>query len=128
MQAGARWNYRRKAALLDAIAAGQIDEAVGCEKYGLSREELAEWRRKYVPGRAASLKIYQASPRSFPGPGPSGGSPAGSGGENADKPKPGGPSTSPRTSRRAVRRAGGFSQADAEELVPGTRKTPKGYG
>jgi hypothetical protein len=68
MQAGFRWNYRRKAALLDAIAAGQIDEAAGCEKYGLSPEELAEWRRKYVPGRAASLKIHQTSPRVLPRP------------------------------------------------------------
>jgi hypothetical protein len=67
MQAGSRWNYRRKAALLDAIAAGQIDEAAGCEKYGLSPEELAEWRRKYVPGRPASLKIDQTSPRVLPG-------------------------------------------------------------
>jgi hypothetical protein len=108
MQAGCRWNYRRKAALLDAIAAGQIDEAAGCEKYGLSPEELAEWRRKYVPGQAASLKINQTSPRVLPRP-------------------------ETRAQARAVRRkrrAGQevFSQADAEEVVPGKCKTPKGYG
>ena len=42
-----RWVMRRKAELLCAIHAGKITVEAACERFALSREELASWSVAY---------------------------------------------------------------------------------
>jgi hypothetical protein len=52
-----RWTPRRKAQILDDIAAGRISRAAALKVYALSDEELDEWRRRFAAGKLAGLKV-----------------------------------------------------------------------
>lgn len=41
-----RWVHSRKKAILTAIALGMLSDREACDVYGLSLEEVSEWRRK----------------------------------------------------------------------------------
>jgi transposase-like protein len=67
----ARWTVRRKAAVVSAIAAGQISAEEVCRRYQISEEELTSWQRAFethgLPGlRSTRLQHYRRarSPRS----------------------------------------------------------------
>jgi hypothetical protein len=51
-----RWTPRRKAQILDDIAAGRITRAAALEAYALSDDELDEWQRRYAGGQFKGLK------------------------------------------------------------------------
>jgi transposase-like protein len=66
-----RWTVRRKAAVVTAIAAGQISPEEVCRRYQISEEELISWRRAFethgLPGlRSTRLQHYRraTNPRS----------------------------------------------------------------
>jgi hypothetical protein len=59
-----RWVARRKAAILDAIAAGTLSRAEACGRYGISEAELRLWERAVAcagtPGlRVTRVQIYR---------------------------------------------------------------------
>lgn len=59
-----RWVARRKAAVVNAVNAGLIQEEEACDMYGLSSEELNSWRvAMQTHGsralRATSLQKYR---------------------------------------------------------------------
>jgi hypothetical protein len=64
-----RWVIRRKAAVVSAVARGQLTLEEACDRYRLSVEEFKSWQRLIelhgVPGlRATRLQIYrQAAPQ-----------------------------------------------------------------
>lgn len=64
-----RWVIRRKAAVVSAVAHGQLTLEEACARYRLSVEEFKSWQRLIelhgVPGlRATRLQIYrQAAPQ-----------------------------------------------------------------
>ncbi|MGN7932906.1 CtrA inhibitor SciP [Sphingopyxis sp. 22461] len=60
----AHWVGRRKAELLAAIDGGLLSEREACERYRLSAEELAAWRRSVdragIPGlRVTRIQEYR---------------------------------------------------------------------
>jgi hypothetical protein len=61
-----RWSCRRKAAVVVAVRAGVLGRQEACERYLLSREELAAWEtaldQNGIPGlRVTRLQIYRGS-------------------------------------------------------------------
>ncbi len=59
-----RWVARRKAAILDAIAAGTLSRTEACSRYGLSEAEIRLWERAVAcagtPGlRVTRVQIYR---------------------------------------------------------------------
>ncbi len=59
-----RWVARRKAAVLDAIAAGVLTRAEACARYSISEAELRLWERAVacagIPGlRVTRVQIYR---------------------------------------------------------------------
>ena len=59
-----RWVASRKAAILDAIAAGTLSRAEACRRYAISDAELRLWERAVrcagVPGlRVTRVQIYR---------------------------------------------------------------------
>jgi hypothetical protein len=59
-----RWVARRKAAVLDAIAAGVLSRVDACARYRISEAELRLWERAVacagVPGlRVTRVQIYR---------------------------------------------------------------------
>lgn len=60
-----RWVVRRKAAIVDAVRAGQLSADEACRTYSLSPEELLSWQRlidRYGPRglRTTRLKDYRS--------------------------------------------------------------------
>lgn len=60
-----RWVVRRKAAIVDAVRAGQLSIDDACRTYSVSPEELLSWQRlidRYGPRglRTTRLKDYRA--------------------------------------------------------------------
>lgn len=60
----AHWVSRRKAELLAAIDGGLLSQSEACERYRLSVEELAAWRRSVdragIPGlRVTRIQEYR---------------------------------------------------------------------
>ncbi|MEM1265869.1 MAG: DUF1153 domain-containing protein [Pseudomonadota bacterium] len=51
-----RWVARRKAAVVNAVNAGLIQEQEACDLYGLSAEELNSWRIALQTHGARALK------------------------------------------------------------------------
>src|SRR3546814_17923950 len=51
------WTSRRKAEVLAAIDGGLMDFEEACERYRLSREELAAWRRMLDRAGVPGLRI-----------------------------------------------------------------------
>ncbi|ABF51792.1 DUF1153 domain-containing protein [Sphingopyxis alaskensis] len=51
------WTARRKAEVLAAIDGGLMDFEEACERYRLSREELAAWRRMLDRAGVPGLRI-----------------------------------------------------------------------
>jgi transposase-like protein len=67
-----RWTSRRKAAVVTAVAAGQISREEVCRRYQISEEEFLSWQRAYetygLPGlRSTRLQQYRTT---APGRGP----------------------------------------------------------
>jgi transposase-like protein len=68
-----RWTIRRKAAVVSAVAAGEIAREEVCHRYQISEEELLSWQRAYesygLPGlRSTRLQQYRrAAPVRGPG-------------------------------------------------------------
>ena len=58
-----RWVASRKAAVVAAVRAGLLTVMEACRRYGLSREEFAEWERRYV---SEGLKGLRARSRLRP--------------------------------------------------------------
>jgi transposase-like protein len=61
-----RWTIRRKAAVVTAVAAGQITREEVCRRYQISTEEFLSWQRAYetygLPGlRSTRLQQYRRS-------------------------------------------------------------------
>lgn len=57
---GQRWVSRRKEELVRGIEAGAITEAEALKRYGLSLEELNEWRARLAwDGRRALRALYR---------------------------------------------------------------------
>jgi transposase-like protein len=61
-----RWTIRRKAAVVSAVAAGEITRDEVCRRYQISPEEFLSWRRAYesygLPGlRSTRLQQYRRS-------------------------------------------------------------------
>lgn len=59
-----RWVASRKAAILDAIAAGTLSRTEACQRYAISDAELRLWERAVrcagVPGlRVTRVQIYR---------------------------------------------------------------------
>lgn len=52
-----RWSHRRKAAVIEAIAAGDMTPDGACMLYALTPEELAEWTRLYHRGGRPALRV-----------------------------------------------------------------------
>lgn len=68
-----RWTIRRKAAVVTAVAAGEITREEVCRRYQISTEEFLSWQRAYetygLPGlRSTRLQQY----RRIPSPGGTG--------------------------------------------------------
>lgn len=53
----ARWVASRKALVVNAVDHGLLDEEEACERYTLSREELASWRAALNNHGAGALRI-----------------------------------------------------------------------
>ena len=56
----AHWVSRRKAEVLAAIDGGLLSESEACERYRLSAEELAAWRRSISRAGIPGLRITRA--------------------------------------------------------------------
>jgi transposase-like protein len=59
-----RWTIRRKAAVVTAVAAGEITREEICRRYQISEEEFLSWQRAYegygLPGlRSTRLQQYR---------------------------------------------------------------------
>jgi transposase-like protein len=52
-----RWTARRKAQVVDAVAAGRLTLAAACRAYDLSPEELAAWKRALDRYGTEALKV-----------------------------------------------------------------------
>ncbi len=52
-----RWVASRKAAVVRAVDGGLISQREALEKWGLSREELAEWKRALDRHGVAALRV-----------------------------------------------------------------------
>lgn len=67
-----RWTIRRKAAVVTAVAAGEISREEVCRRYQISEEEFLAWQRAYetygLPGlRSTRLQQYRRTgPRRTP--------------------------------------------------------------
>lgn len=57
MKAPVRWTARLKRKVLLDIEAGSLSEANARRFYGISTEELAEWRLRYAAEGAAGLMV-----------------------------------------------------------------------
>lgn len=53
-----RWTFRRKAELVENLAAGRISP-VDVAEMGISDEELAEWQRLYAEAGIKGLRATQ---------------------------------------------------------------------
>lgn len=51
-----RWTFHRKAAVIEAIAAGTLSRRIAVKRYGLTAEELEEWQRLYQAHGARGLR------------------------------------------------------------------------
>jgi transposase-like protein len=61
-----RWTIRRKAAVVNAVAAGEITREEVCRRYQISTEEFLSWQGAYetygLPGlRSTRLQQYRRS-------------------------------------------------------------------
>lgn len=59
-----RWTIRRKAAVVAAVAAGEISREEVCRRYQISEEEFVAWQHAYetygLPGlRSTRLQQYR---------------------------------------------------------------------
>ena len=59
-----RWTFRRKAAVVTAVAADLLTRAQACHRYKLTEEELLSWEEAFeahgLPGlRATHLQQYR---------------------------------------------------------------------
>lgn len=52
-----RWMARRKAAIVAAVANGQLAVDEACERYSLTIEELSSWQRLYQHGGVKGLRV-----------------------------------------------------------------------
>lgn len=67
-----RWTARQKAAVVTAVAAGEITREEIGRRYQISEEELLSWQRDYeshgVAGlRSTRLQAYRTAPRAGKG-------------------------------------------------------------
>lgn len=64
-----RWTIRRKAAVVIAVASGELSQQEACRRYQLTEEEFVSWQRAFeahgLPGlRSTRLQQYRSrSPR-----------------------------------------------------------------
>jgi transposase-like protein len=63
-----RWTVRRKAAVVNAVNAGEVTREEICRRYQISVEELLAWQQDYEsygpPGlRSTRLQVYRRSAR-----------------------------------------------------------------
>lgn len=56
---GQRWTAARKARLLNAVDAGVLSLVDACARYGLSFDEVNEWRDRYYTAGYEGLKATQ---------------------------------------------------------------------
>jgi transposase-like protein len=59
-----RWTFRRKAAVVSAVANGELTRAEACRLYQLTEEEFASWQQAFeahgLPGlRSTRLQQYR---------------------------------------------------------------------
>ena len=59
-----RWTFRRKAAVVTAVANGELTREEACRRYGLTEEEFLGWQQKFethgLPGlRSTRLQQYR---------------------------------------------------------------------
>ena len=52
-----RWTARRKAAVVEAVRSGVLTLAEACERYNLSAEEIAAWRRAIEQHGLGGLRV-----------------------------------------------------------------------
>ena len=52
-----RWVPRRKLSVVLGIESGMLTRQEACERYGLSREELDDWERRFAYANKAGLAI-----------------------------------------------------------------------
>ena len=72
-----RWTARRKARVVDAVAAGRLTLEAACRAYELSPEELAAWKRALDRYGMEALKVthgreFRSAAVPTAGPAPSG--------------------------------------------------------
>ena len=51
-----RWTFRRKAAVVTAVANGEITRVEACRRYRLSAEEFLSWQRAFRAHGAGGLR------------------------------------------------------------------------
>ena len=61
--AAIRWTAGRKQKVLDAITRGVLTPGEAMIRYGRSREELEEWRRRYGQGGDLGRRALRATDR-----------------------------------------------------------------
>lgn len=59
MTAEYRWTPMRKAQVIDQVESGNLSIDAACALYGMSEDELAEWRRRYVDGGVRGLSALR---------------------------------------------------------------------
>lgn len=52
-----RWTFRRKAAIVIAVANGEITRVEACRRYRLSAEEFLSWQQAFVAHGAGGLRV-----------------------------------------------------------------------
>ncbi len=62
-----RWTFRRKAAVVTAVANGELTREEACRRYQLSEEEFVSWQQAFdahgLPGlRSTRLQQYRGDP------------------------------------------------------------------
>lgn len=51
-----RWTFRREAAVVAAVANGEITRVEACRRYRLSAEEFLSWQQPFVAHGAGGLR------------------------------------------------------------------------
>ena len=60
-----RWVSRRKAEIVTAVDGGLLTRQDACDRYGISREELAQWERGFKAYGLAGLRATRPTGRSI---------------------------------------------------------------
>lgn len=63
----ARWVYRRKAQIVEAVRTGRLSFEDACRRYNISPEEFSAWERAMEHGGARGLRVTRL--KEIPRPG-----------------------------------------------------------